>query len=110
MMELAAQRCEACTGDTPVLTSQEIDALRAQIDDGWSVVDGHMLVRHLRFKDFRSAFARASQIADVAESEGHHPEMTIGWGHLDVELTTHAVSGLTNNDFILAAKIDALAA
>jgi len=110
MSELAAQRCEACTGDTPVLTPAEIEALRAQIDDGWSVVDGSKLVRHLRFKNFVAAFARAAQIADIAEAEGHHPEMTVGWGHLDVELTTHAVSGLTNNDFILAAKIDALGA
>jgi 4a-hydroxytetrahydrobiopterin dehydratase len=108
--ELAAQSCEACTGDTPVLTPQEVEALRAQIDGGWTVVDGRRLVRHLRFKDFRSAFARAAQIAEIAESEGHHPEMTIGWGHLDVELTTHAVSGLSRNDFILAAKIDSLGA
>ena len=82
--------------------------LHEQIDDAWGVVDARKLVRHFRFKDFSAAFARAAAIAEIAESEGHHPEMTVGWGHLDVELMTHAVSGLTRNDFIVAAKIDAL--
>jgi len=102
------QRCEACTAETPVLSPQEIETLHEQLDGGWHAVDGQKLVRHFRFKNFASAFARAEGIAAIAESEGHHPEMTVGWGHLDVELTTHTVSGLTRNDFILAAKIDAL--
>ena len=70
--------------------------------------DGKSLVRHLRFKDFAGAFERATTVAAIAEREGHHPELSVGWGHLDITTTTHAVGGLTRNDFILAAKIDAL--
>ena len=61
----------------------------------------------MRFGDFAAAFATATRIAIIAEGEGHHPDMAVGWGRLEIELTTHAVKGLTRNDFILAAKIDA---
>lgn len=108
MPQLREQRCEACTPDTPVLTPAEIEELRQELDAEWFVVDGRTLRRVMHFADFRSAFARASQIADLAEEEGHHPDLHIGWGRLDVDLTTHTVHGLTRNDFILAAKIDAL--
>ncbi len=64
--------------------------------------------RRLRFPDFVRAFGRATQAGLVAEAEGHHPEMTVGWGYLEIELSTHAIGGLSRNDFILAAKIDAL--
>lgn len=108
MTQLAAQRCQVCTPQTPVLTAPEVDALRGELHSDWAVVDGRVLHREMRFQDFRSAFARASQIAEIAEEEGHHPDLHIGWGRLGVDLTTHAAHGLTRNDFVLAAKIDAL--
>jgi 4a-hydroxytetrahydrobiopterin dehydratase len=108
MTALSRERCEACTPETPPLTAQEIEELRAQLSSEWHVEGNTRLVRKIRFKNFVAAFSRATAIALVAEAEAHHPEMTVGWGHVDIELTTHAIGALSRNDFILAAKIDAL--
>jgi len=105
-MPLANEHCQACTGATPQLTGAELEGLRAQISSEWEV-DGVRLRRRLRFGDFATAFATATRVALIAEGEGHHPDMAVGWGRLEIELTTHAVKGLTRNDFILAAKVDA---
>jgi 4a-hydroxytetrahydrobiopterin dehydratase len=106
--ELARQHCEACTSETPTLTLEEVEALRPQLAAEWRVDGNARLLRSVRFKNFAAAFTRATGIALIAEAEGHHPELTVGWGHLDIELTTHAIGGLSRNDFIIAAKIDAL--
>ncbi|MFN2592985.1 MAG: 4a-hydroxytetrahydrobiopterin dehydratase [Candidatus Dormibacteria bacterium] len=108
MTALAREHCEACDGSTPVASDEDVARLRGDLSEDWSVADGERLHRSLRFKDFSAAFAMATRVALLAEAEGHHPEMTVGWGHLDIELTTHAAGGLTRNDFILAARIDAL--
>ena len=108
MTALSAQHCEACTPDTPVLTAAQVAELRADVSDGWEVDGNTRLLRRLRFKNFVAAFSRATAIALIAESEGHHPELSVGWGRLDIELTTHSIGGLSRNDFIMAAKIDAL--
>jgi 4a-hydroxytetrahydrobiopterin dehydratase len=68
--------------------------------------DAHMLVKEFRFPDFKQALAFANKVGEVAEEEQHHPDMTIGWGNVSIELSTHAIGGLSENDFILAAKID----
>ncbi|HVF12331.1 MAG TPA: 4a-hydroxytetrahydrobiopterin dehydratase [Actinomycetota bacterium] len=78
-----------------------------QLDPRWTH-DGRSLRREMDFSDFLSAFATATAIALLAEQEGHHPDIEVGWGYLRVRLTTHAAKGLTENDFIMAAKIDAL--
>ena len=106
-MSLANERCEACTGATPTVTGAALEQLRAEIDPEWKLVDATRLRRTMRLPDFASAFALATHVGLLAESEGHHPDLTVGWGRLEIELTTHAVKGLTRNDFILAAKIDA---
>ncbi len=108
MAQLAAQRCEACNADTPRLLPDEIAQLRREIAAEWTVAHDRKLFRRYKFKDFKSAFAFAARIADLAEQEGHHPDLRIGWGYLEVELLTHAIGGLSRNDFILAAKIDSL--
>ena len=108
MAQLSAQRCEACNAETPALSAAEIESLRRELDDGWTVVDGRLLRRRIKFSDFRSAFAMASAVAGIAEEEGHHPDLCVGWARLDIDLTTHAIHGLSRNDFILAAKIDSL--
>lgn len=92
------------------MSGEELSALRGEVSPEWKVVDNARLERHLRFKTFAAAFARATEVARLAEQEGHHPDMCVGWGHLDITLTTHAIGGLSRNDFILAAKIDALSA
>ncbi len=105
---LAERRCELCTPDTPTLTHAEIDRLLQQVP-GWSVVepDGHLqLTRTFRFKGFMPGVELIDRIAPIAEAEGHHPDLHLTYGSLRVDLWTHAAGGLTENDFILAAKID----
>ena len=106
MTALARQHCEACTPGTPTLDASEVAALRAELSAGWQVDDTTWLRRTFTYKNFARAYAAATHVALIAEAEAHHPEMTVGWGHLDVALTTHAAGGLTRNDFILAARID----
>ena len=74
----------------------------------WAVVDERRLTRTFRFDDFAGPMGLANRIAEVAEAEGHHPDLHVHWGRLEVEITTHAIRGLSENDFILAAKIDRL--
>ncbi|HEV7679681.1 MAG TPA: 4a-hydroxytetrahydrobiopterin dehydratase [Candidatus Dormibacteraeota bacterium] len=107
MSPLAQEACQACTGSTPVVAASELDALRAELHDDWRLdEDARGIRRTVRFPDFAEAFAFATRVAFVAENEGHHPDILIGWGRCEVRLTTHAVNGLTRNDFIVAAKVD----
>lgn len=106
MTQLAAQRCEPCSGATPRLTADEIEALRPEIAPEWTVAGGRRLLRRYGFKDFASAYAFTGLVAELAEQQGHHPDLRLGWGYVEIELTTHAIGGLSHNDFVLAAKID----
>lgn len=89
------------------LDARAIESLLAQVK-GWDVVDGHHLRKAWKFPDFRSALAFVNRVGEVAETEGHHPDIALGWGRVEITLSTHAARGLTENDFILAAKIDGL--
>jgi len=107
MSRLAEEACEACTGSTPVVSGAERDALLAELHADWRISDdGATMARSFRFGDFAEAFAFATRVAFVAEAEEHHPDLLVGWGRCEVRLTTHAVKGLTRNDFIVAAKVD----
>ena len=107
MSPLAQEACEACTGSTPVVTGAELDELRGELHADWRLdAEGASILRTWKFHDFAEAFAFATRVAFIAEEEGHHPDLTIGWGRCEVRLTTHAVKGLTRNDFIVAAKVD----
>jgi 4a-hydroxytetrahydrobiopterin dehydratase len=106
---LAAKSCTPCRGGIPPLTPEEVATHQRETPE-WSVQDeARRLERTFKFKNFAEAFAFVQQAADLAESEGHHPDIELGWGRAAFRLTTHAASGLTRNDFILAAKIDQLA-
>ncbi|MGH7666598.1 MAG: 4a-hydroxytetrahydrobiopterin dehydratase [Candidatus Dormibacteria bacterium] len=109
MPQLYRERCQACTGETPLVEGEELATLLTELDRGWSVQQ-RRLRRRLEFPNFAAAFTLATRIALLAEREGHHPELRVGWGYLELELFTHAVGGLTRNDLILAAKIDRAAA
>lgn len=110
MTDLAKRKCEACEGGTLPLAPQEIEELRGQIDPAWEIVeDGKQIRRRFKFGDFNAAFGFATRVALLAEAEGHHPDFELGWGRVVLDLTTHAAGGLTDNDFIMAAKIDGLA-
>ncbi len=108
--ELARRKCQACTPGTPRLDEVAAAELHSQIDPGWTRDASVAIRRELAFRNFRDAFGFATRVALLAEDEGHHPDFELGWGRLALTLTTHAAKGLTDNDFILAAKVDRLAA
>lgn len=105
---LAGRKCVPCRGGVPPLSAQRVDELRKQVSPEWAVVNGHHLEREVRLKNFREAMALANGIAEIAESQGHHPDLLVQWGKLKVTLFTHKIDGLHENDFIMAARIDAL--
>jgi 4a-hydroxytetrahydrobiopterin dehydratase len=107
--DLADARCEVCAPGTPPLPEDEAAALATEVP-GWQRDGNRSLRREFSFPDFREAFGFVARAALIAEAEGHHPDIELGWGRAKFELTTHAASGLTRNDFVLAAKIDQLAA
>jgi len=108
-MELSQKRCVPCEGGTIPLTREEADIFLKQVD-GWALSpDAKKIEKNLKFKNFVEAVAFVNTITSIAEEEGHHPDLRVSWGKVVVELTTHAIGGLSENDFILAAKIDAIA-
>ena len=107
MSNLAKKKCVPCEGGVKPYTPEEAQELMKELSKGWMLIDdAHLLVKEFRFKDFAVAMAFANKVGEIAETEQHHPELSIGWGRVSVELTTHAIDGLSENDFILAAKID----
>lgn len=107
MTDLASKNCVPCRGGVPALAGKELNHLAEQVPD-WKVVDGHHIARHFKFPDFRKALAFVNKVGEVAEEQGHHPDILLSWGKADVTTWTHAINGLTESDFILAAKIDRL--
>jgi 4a-hydroxytetrahydrobiopterin dehydratase len=104
---LERRKCVPCEGGTPPLTRDQAEPLLAQVSQEWKI-EGSTLIRTFRFHDFKASIAFVNQVAEIAEQEGHHPDLHISWNKVRVELTTHAIHGLSENDFILAAKIDKL--
>lgn len=106
---LAEKTCTPCRGGIPPLTLAEAEAYRVQAPD-WSLMDDATRIeRRFRFKDFREAFTFVARAAELAEAEGHHPDISFGWGYAVVSLRTKKIKGLHENDFIMAAKLDRLA-
>jgi len=106
-MSLVEQHCVPCRGGVPPLAAEEVAALSAQVP-GWRVVDGHHLWKGFSFPDFRTALDFVNQAGAIAEEEGHHPDLFLAWGKVEVKIWTHTIDGLTKNDFVLAAKFDRL--
>jgi len=109
MTELLAQKkCVACEGWETPLNKIEAEVLLKQVP-GWELdADAKNISRKFKFKDFAQALAFTNKVGAIAESEGHHPDIELGWGRVAITLTTHAIKGLSENDFIVAAKIDEL--
>ena len=106
---LAEKTCTPCRGGVPPLTPEEAEGYRVQAPD-WSLMDeATRIERRYRFKDFAGAFAFVARAAELAEAQGHHPDITFGWGYATVSLYTHKIKGLHENDFIMAAKLDRIA-
>ncbi len=106
MEDLAQKKCVACEGGTVPLNKIEAEVLLKQVKDWTLSDDGKQISKQFKFKNFAEALAFTNKIGAVAEEEGHHPDLTLAWGKVGVSLTTHAIGGLSENDFILAAKID----
>ena len=107
-MNLAERHCVPCRGGTPPLRGAELEHWKAEVP-GWDVIGEHRLVRTYRFPDFRTALDFVNRVGEIAEQEGHHPDIGLGWGRVEITLWTHAIGGLSESDFILAAKINTLA-
>ena len=107
MSDLASKTCVPCRGGTPPLKGEELDDLRRQVPE-WEVVEEHHLRRRFRFKNFREALGFVNRVGELAEEQGHHPDVRFGWGYAEVTIFTHKINGLTESDFILAAKINEL--
>ncbi|MGA3099736.1 MAG: 4a-hydroxytetrahydrobiopterin dehydratase [Bryobacteraceae bacterium] len=106
-MSLADKHCIPCRGGAPPLRGEELEKMKDQAP-GWEVVEGHHLARSFPFPDFRTALDFVNRVGAVAEEEGHHPDLCLSWGRVDIRIWTHKIDGLTESDFILAAKIDRL--
>jgi 4a-hydroxytetrahydrobiopterin dehydratase len=103
---LIAKTCTPCRGGIPPLTRDQIATFQRETPDWTLAAEPDRIERTFKFKDFAEAFAFVSKAADLAEQEGHHPDITFGWGYATVSLYTHKIKGLHENDFIIAAKLD----
>ena len=107
MSELAERQCVPCRGGVPPMKGEQINEIASQLPD-WQVVNEHHLQRNFRFKDFRETLDFVNRVGELAEEQGHHPDICFGWGKADITIWTHKIDGLTESDFVLAAKIDKL--
>jgi 4a-hydroxytetrahydrobiopterin dehydratase len=105
---LETKNCVPCSSGTPKLEGQALEDLRREIGADWKIIDGHHLQRQFKFKDFKEALRFTNKVGEIAEAENHHPDILLTWGLVEVKIWTHKIDGLSENDFILARKIDDL--
>ena len=104
-MSLARKECIPCKGGVPPLKGEELEQLKEQVD-GWDVIDEHHITKTYKFPNFVKALAFVNKVVEIAEEQGHHPDIFLTWGKAGIKTWTHKIDGLTESDFILAAKID----
>ena len=107
MANLAGKKCVPCEGGTPPLEAEKIQEYLKDVE-GWEVLENKLIKKTFKFKTFREAIDFVNQVANLAEKEGHHPDIHIRYNRVTFELTTHTIKGLSENDFIIASKIDLL--
>ncbi len=100
------KKCIPCSAGTPAIKGKELQHLIKELGNGWKVVEEHHLEKEYTFPDFRKALTFTNKIGELAEREGHHPDIYLAWGRVRISLWTHKIDGLSENDFILAAKCD----
>lgn len=110
MTALAEKECVPCKGGTPPLKGAELETLAKQLAGGWRVVSEHHLEKEYQFKDFREALGFTNKVGELAEAQGHHPDIFLAWGKVKLTIWTHKIDGLTESDFVMAAKADCLPA
>ncbi len=106
--ELAAGKCVPCKGGTPPLKGPDLEALLDQLGGDWQVIEEHHLDKEFRFKDFREALDFTDRVGELAEEQFHHPDIHLAWGRVRVVIWTHKIDGLTQSDFVFAAKAEDL--
>lgn len=104
--KLSEKACSACKGDEIPLKGEALDSLREQLGEGWKVVDEHHLEKTFKFDDFRQALDFTNRVGEIAEDQGHHPDIVLTYGKVKLQIWSHKIDGLTESDFILAAKAD----
>ena len=107
MTDLASKTCVPCRGGVPPLEGEPLEELARQLPT-WEVVEGHHLTKEFRFANFREALDFVNRVGELAEEQAHHPDVDFGWGHAGITIFTHKIDGLTESDFVLAAKVDRL--
>jgi 4a-hydroxytetrahydrobiopterin dehydratase len=107
MSDLAAKTCVPCRGGVPPLKGEELADFERLVD-AWNVIEEHHIRKVFKFPDFREALKFVNHVAELAEEQGHHPDISLAWGRVEITTWTHKINGLTESDFILAAKIDQL--
>ncbi len=107
MSDLAVKTCVPCRGGVPPLKGEELTSLQKQVD-GWNVFEEHHITKTFKFPDFRKALEFVNRVGELAEEQVHHPDIFLAWGRVEITVWTHKINGLTESDFILAAKIDQL--
>jgi 4a-hydroxytetrahydrobiopterin dehydratase len=107
MSDLASKTCVPCRGGVPPLEGAELEELSRQLPE-WEVVDEHHLRKEFRFANFREALDFVNRVGELAEEQAHHPDVDFGWGRAGITIFTHKIDGLTESDFVLAAKVDRL--
>ena len=108
MSDLAAKDCIPCKGGVPPLAGDALRELQGELGGGWGVVDGHHLEKEYRFANFAEALAFTNRVGEMAEEQAHHPDIFLAWGRVKVAIWTHKIDGLTESDFVFAAKCDRL--
>ena len=108
MSDLASKQCIPCRGGVPPVKGDELKALQEKLGGGWTVVDEHHLEKAYAFDDFRQALDFTVRVGEMAEEQDHHPDILLTWGRVTVTIWTHKIDGLTESDFVFAAKSDAL--
>ncbi len=103
--QLAEKKCVPCKGGVPPMKGRELTQILQQVPE-WKAVDEHHITRMFTFPDFKQALAFVNRVGEIAEDQGHHPDIYLTWGKVDLTLWTHKIDGLTESDFIMAARID----
>ena len=105
---LAAKQCIPCRGGVAPLEGDELRRLHAELGGDWELIESHHLEKLYRFDNFRKALDFTNQVGELAEDQDHHPDIHLAWGRVKVTIWTHKIDGLTESDFVFAAKVEAL--
>lgn len=106
MSDLTTKECVPCRGGVPPLAGKDLDALLLRLGNGWTVIDGHHLEKSYEFPNFVDALGFVNRVGELAEQQGHHPDVYLAWGKVKLTMWTHKIDGLTESDFVFAAKAD----